>query len=103
MAKELNIPIISLSQLTRGVDSREGIDGLRPQLCELRESGSIEQDADAVWFLYRDAYYNKESEEQNIAECIVAKNRHGETDTVKLAWDGAYTRFSNLEMYRNEE
>ena len=65
--------------------------------------GSIEQDADAVWFLYRDAYYNKESEEQNIAECIVAKNRHGETDTVKLAWDGAYTRFGNLEMYRNEE
>ena len=60
------------------------------------------QDADGVWFLYRDAYYNKESNEQNIAECIVAKNRHGETDTVKLAWDGAYTRFGNLEMYRDE-
>ena len=101
MAKELRVPVITLSQLSRGPESRR--DNHRPMLSDLRESGSIEQDADAVWFLYRDAYYNKESEEQNIAECIVAKNRHGETDTVKLAWDGAYTRFSNLEMYRNEE
>ena len=101
MAKELQVPVITLSQLSRGPESRK--DNHRPMLSDLRESGSIEQDADAVWFLYRDAYYNKESEEQNIAECIVAKNRHGETDTVKLAWDGTYTRFSNLEMYRNEE
>lgn len=101
MAKELQVPVITLSQLSRGPESRK--DNHRPMLSDLRESGSIEQDADAVWFLYRDAYYNKESEEQNIAECIVAKNRHGETDTVKLAWDGAYTRFGNLEMYRNEE
>ena len=101
MAKELQVPVITLSQLSRGPESRK--DNHRPMLFDLRESGSIEQDADAVWFLYRDAYYNKESEEQNIAECIVAKNRHGETDTVKLAWDGAYTRFGNLEMYRNEE
>ena len=101
MAKELQVPVITLSQLSRGPERRK--DNHRPMLSDLRESGSIEQDADAVWFLYRDAYYNKESEEQNIAECIVAKNRHGETDTVKLAWDGAYTRFGNLEMYRNEE
>ena len=100
MAKELDVPILVLSQLNRASETRSDH---RPMLSDLRESGSIEQDADAVWFLYRDAYYNKESEEQNIAECIVAKNRHGETDTVKLAWDGAYTRFSNLEMYRNEE
>ncbi len=100
MAKELQIPVMTLSQLPRGPESRR--DNHRPMLSDLRESGSIEQDADAVWFLYRDAYYNKDSDEQNIAECIVAKNRHGETDTVKLAWDGAYTRFGNLEMYRNE-
>ena len=67
-------------------------------LSDLRESGSIEQDADIVLFLYRDAYYNRESEEQNVAECIVAKNRHGETGTVKLMWDGQFTRFSNAEM-----
>jgi len=101
MAKELQVPVMTLSQLSRGPESRR--DNHRPMLSDLRESGSIEQDADAVWFLYRDAYYNKDSDEQNIAECIVAKNRHGETDTVKLAWDGAYTRFGNLEMYRNEE
>lgn len=100
MAKELQVPVMTLSQLSRGPESRR--DNHRPMLSDLRESGSIEQDADAVWFLYRDAYYNKDSDEQNIAECIVAKNRHGETDTVKLAWDGAYTRFGNLEMYRNE-
>ena len=99
MAKELQIPVVVLSQLSRGPESRNEH---RPMLSDLRESGSIEQDADGVWFLYRDAYYNKESNEQNIAECIVAKNRHGETDTVKLAWDGAYTRFGNLEMYRDE-
>ena len=71
-------------------------------LSDLRESGSIEQDADLVLFLYRDAYYNRESEEQNVAECIVAKNRHGETDSVKLGWDGQFTRFKGLELFRNE-
>lgn len=100
MAKELQIPVICLSQLSRGPESRK--DNHRPMLSDLRESGSIEQDADSVWFLYRDSYYDKESAEQNVAECIVAKNRHGETDTIKLAWDGAYTRFSNLELYRDE-
>ena len=92
MAKELNVPVILLSQLSRAVESRTD---KRPMLSDLRESGSIEQDADIVLFLYREAYYNKESQRQNISECIVAKNRHGETGTVELIWDGQYTRFSN--------
>ncbi|HRR77431.1 MAG TPA: replicative DNA helicase [Ruminococcus sp.] len=92
MAKELNVPVILLSQLSRAVESRTD---KRPMLSDLRESGSIEQDADIVLFLYREAYYNKESPRQNISECIVAKNRHGETGTVELIWDGQFTRFSN--------
>lgn len=100
MAKELNVPIILLSQLSRGVESRTD---KRPMLSDLRESGSIEQDADIVLFLYRDAYYNKESTKQNIAECIVAKNRHGETGTVELIWDGRYTRFSNPDYSKPAE
>ena len=94
MAKELNVPVILLSQLSRAVESRTD---KRPMLSDLRESGSIEQDADIVLFIYREAYYNKESQRQNISECIVAKNRHGETGTVELIWDGQYTRFSNPE------
>lgn len=94
LAKELEVPVITLSQLARGPESRTDH---RPLLSDLRESGSIEQDADIVMFLYRDAYYNKESEQQNVSECIIAKNRHGETNTVKLIWDGQYTRFSNAE------
>ena len=94
MAKELNVPVILLSQLSRAVESRND---KRPMLSDLRESGSIEQDADIVLFLYREAYYNKESQRPNISECIVAKNRHGETGTVELVWDGQYTRFSNPE------
>lgn len=99
MAKELNVPVVTLSQLSRGPESRTDH---RPMMSDLRESGSIEQDADIVMFLYRDEYYNQDSEEHNVAECIVAKNRHGEADTVKLAWDGQFTRFGNLEMYRDE-
>ncbi len=99
MAKELNVPIITLSQLSRGPDSRSDH---RPMLSDLRESGSIEQDADIVMFLYRDAYYDRDSTEQNVAECIVAKNRHGETDTVQLGWEGQFTRFTTLERFRNE-
>ena len=99
LARELNVPVIALSQLSRAVESRPD---KRPMLSDLRESGAIEQDADVVMFLYRDEYYNKETEDHNIAECIVAKNRHGEADTVKLAWDGQFTRFSNLELYRDE-
>ncbi len=94
MAKDLNVPVILLSQLSRGPESRTD---KRPLLSDLRESGSIEQDADIVLFLYRDSYYNKASEEKNISECIVAKNRHGELGTVKLGWNGTYTKFTNLE------
>ena len=94
MAKELNVPVILLSQLSRAVESRNE---KRPMLSDLRESGSIEQDADIVLFLYREAYYNKESQQQNISECIVAKNRHGETGTVNLIWNGQYTLFSDPE------
>ncbi|MCX7657265.1 MAG: replicative DNA helicase [Oscillospiraceae bacterium] len=95
MAKELNVPVITLSQLSRGPESRTDH---RPLLSDLRESGSIEQDADIIMFLYRDAYYNKESEQQNISECIIAKNRHGSTGTVYLVWDGQFTRFSSAEV-----
>ena len=100
MAKELNVPVILLSQLSRSVESRTD---KRPMLSDLRESGSIEQDADIVLFLYRDAYYNKESTRQNISECRVEKNRHGETGTVELIWDGQYTRFSNPDFHTETE
>jgi replicative DNA helicase len=94
MAKELNIPVICLSQLSRAVEGRSD---KRPVLSDLRESGSIEQDADAVLALYRDDYYNEDSEEKGIVECIVLKNRHGETGTIKLQWLGQYQRFSDKE------
>ncbi len=94
MAKELNVPVICLSQLSRANESRTD---KRPMLSDLRESGAIEQDADSVMFIYRDDYYNKDSEEKNVAECIVAKNRHGETGTVKLQWLPQFTTFSDLE------
>lgn len=94
MAKDLNVPVICLSQLSRANESRQD---KRPMLSDLRESGAIEQDADEVLFLYRDDYYNENSEEKNIAECIVAKNRHGETGTVKLQWLPQYTTFTNRE------
>ena len=94
MAKELNVPVICLSQLSRANESRAD---KRPMLSDLRESGAIEQDADEVLFLYRDDYYNENSEEKNEAECIVAKNRHGETGTVKLQWLPQYTSFADRE------
>lgn len=98
MAKELDVPVITLSQLSRAPETRQDH---RPVLSDLRDSGSIEQDADIVMFLYRDAVYNKETEEANIAECIIGKNRHGETGSVKLGWDGQHTRFMNLELHRD--
>lgn len=99
LAKELNVPIITLSQLSRGPESRTN---KRPMLSDLRESGAIEQDADIVMFLYRDEYYNPDSEDKNIAECIIAKHRNGETGTVKLWWDGAHTKFMHLEKQYEE-
>lgn len=124
LAKELNVPVLALSQLSRGVEAR---DNKRPQLADLRESGSIEQDADVVMFVYRDEYYLKNAEParkpeenetkfseryddwmkqleacHNIAECIIAKNRHGPTGIVKMQFEGEFTRFSNLANYTVE-
>ena len=99
MAKELNIPVICLSQLSRAVESRTD---KRPILSDLRESGAIEQDADSVMFLYRDEYYHENTEDKGLAECIVAKNRHGETGTVKLQWFGPYQTFSDREWKHAE-
>ena len=99
MAKELNVPVICLSQLSRAVESRTD---KRPILSDLRESGAIEQDADSVMFLYRDEYYNENSEDKGVAECIVAKNRHGETGAVKLQWIGQYQTFTDREWKHAE-
>ena len=99
MAKELNVPVICLSQLSRANESRQD---KRPMLSDLRESGAIEQDADEVLFLYREDYYNKDTEKQNIAECIVAKNRHGETGTVELQWLPQFTTFADREWRHDE-
>ena len=102
MAKELNVPVITLSQLSRASEQRPDH---RPQLSDLRDSGSIEQDADIVLFLYREGYYDKNGDENaaapavdmNSGECIVAKNRHGEMNTVKLHWQGEFMRFTDVE------
>lgn len=99
MAKELNVPVICLSQLSRANESRQD---KRPMLSDLRESGAIEQDADEVLFLYREDYYNKDTDKQNIAECIVAKNRHGETGTVELQWLPQFTTFADREWRHDE-
>ena len=94
LAKELNVPVIALSQLSRAAEQRPDH---RPMLSDLRESGAIEQDADIVTFLYRDDYYNKDSEKKDIAEVIIAKHRGGSTGTIELLWLGSYTKFVNLE------
>ncbi len=105
LAKEINVPVICLSQLSRASEQRQDH---RPQLSDLRDSGSIEQDADIVLFLYRDGYYEREkgadtvnaAVDQNSGECIVAKNRHGETTSVKLHWQGEFMRFTGIDRSR---
>ncbi|HIU57161.1 MAG TPA: replicative DNA helicase [Candidatus Ornithomonoglobus merdipullorum] len=99
LAKELDIPVVALSQLKRESESQKG---KKPILSDLRESGAIEQDADMVMFLFRNYYYSKEPEEKEKAECIIAKNRNGETDSFDLGFKGEYTKFINIE-YRSEQ
>ena len=102
MAKELDVPILCLSQLSRANETR-GAGQRRPMLSDLRDSGSIEQDADIVMFIYRESYYDDDTENPNIAECIVAKNRHGEPGTVMLEWRPAFTVFRNLAVRDDED
>ena len=99
MAKDLNVPVLCLSQLSRANESRQD---KRPMLSDLRESGAIEQDADIVLFLYREGYYNADTENPNLAECIIAKNRHGETGKVELQWTPEFTTFTDMEWRREE-
>ena len=105
MAKELKVPVIACAQLSRATESK-GNKSHKPALSDLRDSGSIEQDADIVLFLYRDAYYDGEKgsdedlSDSSKSECIVAKNRHGETGIVPLHWDGQYTRFTSVDVFR---
>ncbi|MBX4267022.1 replicative DNA helicase [Clostridium estertheticum] len=99
LAKEMQCPVIALSQLSRAPEQRTDH---RPMLSDLRESGSIEQDADLVMFLYRDEYYNEETEDKNVAELIIAKQRNGPIGTVKLAWIGQFSKFARLDVIHRD-
>ena len=93
LARDLDVPVLAMSQLSRAVEQRHD---KRPILSDLRESGAIEQDADLVFFIYRDEYYNEESDQQGLAEVIVAKHRNGPTDSLKLSFLKRYAKFADL-------
>ena len=99
LARELSVPVVTLSQLSRAPEARTDH---RPMLSDLRESGAIEQDADVVVFIYRDEYYNPDTEKKNIAELIISKQRNGPTGTVELVWLGQFTKFANYDKTHQE-